>query len=368
MKKILAIIGLLLMIGFPGEGVAATFKYGAWMPFWNKSDGMFEAAISLDKLSEVSPFSYEVNPNGTLLDRLKMSSDTAWITWLSAARDLKVKIIPTIAWFDGDGLHALLSSKAKRTAHIKNIVSLAVTQKFDGIDIDYENKKAETKPYFSAFIKELAAALHAKKKTLACTIEPRTPAADRFKVIPQNLEFANDYVVLGKYCDQVRVMAYDQGRIDLNLNAAKSQLEEYYAPVADPVWVEKVLKETLKQIPAGKIMLGIPTYGYEWRITQDSSGTPQYTRRRSVTYKTVSNLLGSLGAVPQRNSAGELWFTYSTTTMVGDTPTSSFRFVDFTDATAVAQKIALAKKYKLRGAVLFKVDGMNDSAVWQQLK
>jgi spore germination protein YaaH len=197
-------------------------------------------------------------------------------------------------------------------------------------------------------------------------VEPRTPAKDRFKVIPKDLEFANDYAVLAKYCDQVRVMAYDQGRIDLNLNSSEGTTG-LYAPVADPDWVVKVLKETMKQVPASKIMLGIPTYGYEWRIVQNTSST-QYIRRRSVTYQTATTLMKAVNATTVRNTAGELTFTYTTTTITDNVATTSFRLVDFTDAAAVADKITLARKYKLRGAVLFKVDGMNDPTIWSKMK
>ena len=37
--------------------------------------------------------------------------------------------------------------------------------------------------------------------------------------------------------------------------------------VADTAWVEKVVAQAVKTVSPKKIMLGVPTYGYEWEIT-----------------------------------------------------------------------------------------------------
>lgn len=365
---------------------ATPFYYGGWIPFWKKQVGALDAAIHLEKLREVSPFSYEVNSDGTLRDTLKMN-EGFWPDWISAARDLHIKILPTIAWFDGGGINKLLSSTKKRREHEDAIAKLVRDEKFDGIDIDYESKLAETKPYFSLFIKGLSMRLHAKKKILSCTIEARTPDSSLYEIVPNNIPRANDYAVLNKYCDEVRVMAYDQGLIDVKLDAKKGN-GELYAPVADADWVQKVLQETLKTISRRKVMLAIPTYGYEYQISWDN-GLTKYQRLRSHTYFQAMNRSEAVGVAPLRNSAGELSFTYTTSTLVANISTmltwfvsstlspsidssntagSAARFVSFSDAESAAKKIALAKKLGLRGAVFFKLDGEADPVLWDEMK
>lgn len=388
---ILFTLGGLLLALSPASANAASakFSYGAWIPFWKQNTGVREITDNLLKFQQVSPFSYEVKPNGDPVDKLKID-EGFWPAWLSAVRDLNIKIIPSVAWFDDDGLHALLSSTKLRRAHADKLVQLAVDKKFDGIDIDYENKLSETGPYFSLFIQGLSDKLHAKKKILTCTTEPRMPLADKFKVVPKDPGYANDYKVLNKYCDQVRIMAYDQGTIDLKLNAKKGQ-SEFYAPVADPVWVEKVIKETLKTISAKKIVLGIPTYGYDFEVER-AGDKLIYRRMRSYTYSQVMDKIYALGLTPYRNNAGEMSLVYATsttakvsnaltfnvdlnststittTTNTSSTPIISQRFVSYTDAKSIADKIALAKKYKLAGIMLFKLDGETDPALWNTLK
>ncbi|MEK7566052.1 MAG: glycosyl hydrolase family 18 protein, partial [Patescibacteria group bacterium] len=198
---------------------------------------------------------------------------------------------------------------------------------------------------------------------------------------------ANDYKTLNKFCDEIRIMAYDQGLIDIKLDVEKGD-GKLYAPVADVAWVKKILAVAVKTINPKKIMLGIPTYGYEYQVKWDN-GVLIYERLRSHTFIQAIERAQTMGAVPIRNSAGELSFTYSTSTWVGDvSPSLNFivasnqqpaelaslgngsvlRYVSFSDADAIKQKIDLAKKMGLRGAVFFKFDGEQDPLFWRVIK
>jgi len=363
------------------------FYYGVWLPFWQKQSGATDISLHLDALNEVSPFSYEVGSGGKLLDDLKISSG-AWDGWFSAMRELKIKIVPTLAWFDGDGIYTMLSNTKTRQAHEDTIKNLVVSKNFDGIDIDYESMTSSTKPYFSLFIQGLAQRLHPLKKTLTCTIVPRMPASS-LSLNPSTTtpQYAEDYSVLNKYCDEVRVMAYDQGTIDVKLDISKGN-GTLYAPVADPDWVTKVIKLATATISPKKIMLGIPTYGYEYEVSW-KNGMTTYRRLRSFTFEQAMDRVDTTGIEPIRDNAGELSYAYATTTIVDDIPSDltfsvsstepaivasssasgmNTLFVDFSDSIAAKNEITLAKKYGLRGAFLFKADGQLDPATWGIMK
>lgn len=383
------IIAVISCAPFFATAAVSPFYYAGWLPFWKKESGAADIAINLEKLQEVSPFSYNVNPDGTLKDMLKIH-EGLWPGWLSASHDAKVKIMPTIAWFDAGGIQTLLSNTKSRRAQEDRIAKLVKDEHFDGIDIDYEGKLSKTSPFFSLFIQGLAMRLHPNKKTLACTIEARTPLAslENSDAPDKKPSYANDYAVLNKYCDEVRIMAYDQGTIDLKLDAQKGN-GNFYAPISDPAWVEKVIKEALLSISRKKIMLGVPTYGYEYEVNW-VDGLTTYRRLRSVNFFTAMDRAESVSVAPTRNNAGELSFTYASTTWVevsdalrsdvsstlpvglspetASSTSSAVRFVSFSDGESTKQKIQLAKKYGLRGVVLFKFDGEFDPLLWEVMK
>jgi spore germination protein YaaH len=365
-------------------------KYGVWLPFWTAQDGAQDVSLNLDKLNEVSPFSYEIGTGGKIIDDAKINNGS-WDGWFSAAHSLNVKIIPTIAWFDTTPMYNLLSSSTARQAHEDAIAALAKTQKFDGIDIDYENKAVKAKPYFSLFIQGLYTRLHAMNKTLTCTIAPRSPATDIWVNPPSVLPYSEDYTVLNKYCDEIRVMAYDQGTVDLAMDAEKGS-STLYAPVADPDWVTRVLQNMTKTISAKKIMLGIPTYGYEYQVSW-KNGVTTYQQVRSFTYQDAMDRAELSGVEPTRNNADELSYTYQTSTYMTIPATltsyvsstkpkvlassvttplpgnaTNTMFVSFSDAQSSLDKIDLAKKYGLRGVIFFKADGELDPATWEEIQ
>lgn len=362
------------------------FYYAAWLPFWKTQSGQQDVAVHLDSLNEISPFSYEVSAKGALIDDLGIGSGT-WPGWLGAVHDFGTKITPTIAWFDGNEIYALLSNTKKRQAHEDAIAALVKSNNFDGIDIDYEGMTTSTKPYYSLLIQGLAQRLHPVKKTLSCTILPRTPVSSLYDSNPLPVvQYAEDYAVLNKYCDEVRVMAYDQGTLDVKLDVTKGN-GTLYAPTADPDWAEKVIKNTITTISPKKIMLGIPTYGYEYQVSW-LLGATTYERVRSFTFLEAMERADSLGIVPTRNNAGELSFTFASSTHIYDVgsaltsivastvPTalaatnsnaSTTFFASFSDAQSSEDKIKLAKKYGLRGVAFFKADGELDPATWGEM-
>ncbi len=370
----------------------APFEISGWIPYWRMATGTADALIHLDTFTEINPFGYTVARNGDLFDAMKVDSPS-WQILMQAAHAKKIRVIPTVMWSNTEAIDTVLKSKKLRTAHIKQIVAAVKQNGFDGIDIDYEGKKAETKPYFSAFLRELYGVMG--KKWVMCTIESRTPLDSRFDVIPKDIAFANDYVAINKYCDRVRIMAYDQQSIDQRLN---DLAPGPYVPVADPKWVEKVITLAAKTISKKKIVMGIPTYGYEYDVKPLLFGF-RYDRLWAFNPRYALDLAATAGLTPQRNMAGEMSFSYlaasvgsaasalvaqrdttqsnnpeiatTSSSSQSDISTSgspSFRVVWWSDAQAIKDKVDLAKKLGVRGVAIFKIDGGEDPNMWSVLK
>lgn len=358
---------------------AVAFDKAVWIPYWRKTEGVTATMNNLDVVTQVSPFAFELQADGTIKNALKFDDDP-WTTLVAEAKKKKIKVYPSILSYPHNdkekyAMYLLLAQRKTRIAHEKEIVALVKKYNVDGIDIDYEAKTAETRPYFSAFLTELATLLHKNKKQLICTVEARTPPESRYattsKEVLAKVEYANDYKMIGKVCDQVRIMAYDQAGDDASLTLANKAEGTIYKPVADIDWVEKVMTLAMRDIKPSKLILGIPTYGYKYEVIRKSGeAAPSYSRIGSMNYYYANELAKSLNITPTRNATQEVSFTYSTTTGIDGKYLGGSKeyLVWYSDAQSIKDKIRLAKLYKLGGVVLFKIDGGNDPQVWDVLK
>lgn len=368
--------------------ISKPFEISGWIPYWRTATGTAEVLGNLKTFTEINPFGYTVDENGNLYDAASILQEP-WTTVQAEAKKQGVRYIPTVMWGNGKAIHAVLSDPAKRAAHIRQIVDEVSTHGFDGIDIDYEAKLAETKPHFSLFLKELYKAMG--NKWVQCTIESRTPLADRYYNATQPADagiYANDFVEINKYCDRVRIMAYDQQSIDLRLNAST---QDPYSPVADVRWVEKVVQEAAKTIPKRKIVIGVPTYGYEYEVRAYANGFT-YEKLWAFNPRYASELAAEYNVTPVRNVAGEMSFTFfpkdgvfalprPQTPWPGNLASAAalgvakagntnlpLRMVWWSDAQAIKDKVDLAKRLGVRGVAVFKIDGGQDPALWSVLK
>ena len=385
----------------PAAVVASTkFEVSGWLPYWRAATSSADVLPHLNQLTEINPFGYTVKSDGTLYDAGNLGSATSsYAAVIAAARAQHVRVIPTVMWSDTDAIDAVLSDPTLRAQHVAAIVSMVKQNNFDGVDIDYEGKKASDKDAFSAFLKQLYVAMG--NKWVMCTIESRTPPADLNTTTPiDQFQYANDLTQINKYCDRVRIMTYDQESVDKTLNAAAGN--SIYTPVADPAWITKVITLMEKDIAPSKIEMGVATYGYEYDITPYANNSGyMYDLLWSFNPKYATQIAASLGITPQRDAAGEMAFTYTPTTApavlpAGTAPATSttanqtassgnqlvataqaatnpnalpgtIRYMTWSDATAIAQKVALAKKLGIRGIAIFKLDGGEDQGIWNVL-
>lgn len=391
MKPQHTFFAFLLILSFalmPSASVyAAPLEISGWVPYWRGDAGTKSARKNLDALSVVHPFAYAITSSGGVKDLAGLSKNP-WKRMIRDARRDDVLVVPTIMSGDTDLIHSVLSNETLREKHIEAIVKEVKKGGYDGIDIDYEGKRASTRPYFSAFLKELKEELGSNM--LSCTIEARTPPKDLYRTVPDTIEYSNDFVEINKYCDRVNIMAYDQQRADLSLNDARKGAP--YIPVSDSAWVRKVLELTSKTIDKDKLVLGVPTYGAEWELSVDPEWYRSYGKLWSLNPTYGTDTAKKEKVKPERNSAGELSFTYlpkSAKKEVGsyDVPRGTseankaaaqalayanktgkstvVHVVWWSDAQAIAEKVKLAEEFGIKGVAIFKIDGGEDQGIWK---
>lgn len=363
-----------------GGGTQAPLEFSGWIPYWRTASGTADVFPHLSQLKSIMPFGYTMHEDGTLADTAKITQEP-WTSLIAEAKRQGVRVIPTVMWGDGDSIHKILSNTKTRIALEDEIANTVKQNGFDGIDIDFEAKKHETIGYFSTFLKGLYQRMG--NKWVYCTVEARMPLDHRYlpgtPIPPDAMDYSNDYIEMNKYCDRIEIMAYDQGIVDKKLNSIR---QHPYAPVADPLWVEALVNLASQTISKNKIIIGVPTYGYEYSVTPNGSGGFQYDRLWAFNPKYALETGAKLGTTPARNSAGEMGLSYdpillsaiernattTTATPVAVDMTQPFRYLSWSDSLAVATRVAQARALGVRGIALFKFDGGQDPGIWDVLK
>ncbi len=226
----------------------------ASLPYWDIGNGTATVLAHRPDFTEVSPFIYGLSTSGRIEPQYPPSQAGTVSTAITRLREARLPIVPTLAnitarqlVLPAGGAHAARPGRwpASRSPPSWRWCG---RHHYAGIDIDYENLQAGDRHAFTTFITGLAAALHAHGKTLSVAVFGKASNAGY-----GGANLAQDYAAIGRVADQVRIMAY-------NYHWAASPP----GPVAPIGWVRAVLRYAKTHIPASKIILGIPLYGYDW--------------------------------------------------------------------------------------------------------
>jgi len=331
-----------------------------WLPYWKKEDGVASLAGEINLFGEINPFAFGVASDGSLVDVAKID-DSPWLKLEEDAKKENIRIVPTILWADAAAMHHIFTDSNLLNNHVDAIATLLEQKNFPGVDIDYEGKDIADRDNFTNFLKVLHEKLSPAGKTISCTVEARTqdsPPADWNGT--RAMSWANDFSALNNFCDSVRIMAYDEMfQTQGQKQVFEDTNETPHAPNADNQWVEEVMKYALHFIAPEKLMIGVPTYGWEFKLTKLAQGY-RYTRVKSVSYPEAIEKAKEAGIEPERDDGGELSFIYKAD--------DGQHIVTFSDAESIQQKITIAQNLNLKGISLFKIDGLSDPQLFPMLE
>lgn len=272
-----------------------------WIPNWDFEDGFLALKEQQSSFESISPVWFNLNKDGTL-EILSYADNEAFSEYVATKN---IELIPTIACFNAEIVHEMLSSPEKRTTHINTIVDTVVNGKYDGIDLDYESVYLEDKELFFSFLETLSTQLKEKRKKLVFTsVAKWGDISVIYTFLPQT-RATFDYKRLSTIADEFRIMTYDY----------TSRTNKEYGPVAPISWVEDVIKYAIYSgVPREKLVIGIPTYAFDW------SERPQM---KTVEYypvlNTVSNEDLPTALAYYNKSLTEIMEAYSVTITFNDT-------------------------------------------------
>lgn len=152
--------------------------------------------------------------------------------------------------FNNQLVNALLNDAAVRQNLIGNLLVTMGRKGYVGIDVDFEYVLAEDRDAYVGFVQELTAAMNANGFYVTIALPPKT-SDDQKGLLYEGV----DYAGLGAAANNVLLMTYEWGYTYSTPQAV--------APIPS---VRRVLDYGVSRIPASKIYMGLPNYGYDWPL------------------------------------------------------------------------------------------------------
>ncbi|WP_244873438.1 S-layer homology domain-containing protein [Brevibacillus reuszeri] len=199
----------------------------------------FIAQVKKSSVNTLSPRWYFLQKDGTVSD----FSDVSLVNW---AHDNGKQVWALFGnKFDSAATHAALSDAGKRKAIVQKLSGFIDKYQLDGINVDFEGFAPGDRNNFTLFIQELATALHAKGAVLSVDIPPDSGT---------DWSEPYDFTELAKYADYLVLMAYEEHWV----GGTKS------GSVASLPWIKKIISDLLDEMPAKKLIVGLPLYTRDW--------------------------------------------------------------------------------------------------------
>lgn len=241
---------------------------------------------------------------------------------------------------------AVLSHTSSRDNLTNNLISYAIQYNLDGINVDFEALSVDgVGNSYIQFIRELS--LKCANNGIVLSVDNYVPSDyTRFYNRSEQALFA-DYVI---------VMAYDEHYSG----------SEEAGSVASIGYVTQGVEDTLKEVPANQLILGMPFYTRVWsetpagQPTDEADSAAYYDLSSYATSMTeVSKLLKTNGVEPVwLEDVGQNYAEYQNNGVTYK--------IWIEDASSLEKKLTVMDHYGLAGGAFWKL-GMEDSSIWDTI-
>lgn len=253
------------------------------------------------------------------------------------ARDIKAKgytLWPLITNnFDPEMTHKWLHDEQSKKYIIRQLVYYAERYPIEGYNFDFENIYDTDRDALSEFVEEATKALHKENLVVSMDI---TVSSNM-----KNWSSCYDRKRLGKALDYVILMAYDE----------HGRLSKTAGSVASLNWVEKGVQRLQTEVPAKKIILGIPLYMRLWQEDNEGKVTAQ-----TLSMPKAEELINDKQINPTwLPSSGQYYFSYKE---------KGYTYKVWQEnAKSIKLKVDLVTKYNLAGVASWR-KGFETPDIW----
>ena len=279
---------------------------------------------------------------------------------LETAREHHVPVMPIVtgAAFVQADVHKLIADPSAYRQMFSELVRACKENGYIGFQFDFEDVNWSDRDRFSAMFREAASAFHAQNLQISVATVPNAPGAagetgfDAW--LFENWQGAYDLKSLAQSADFICLMTYDE-----------HTRWTPPGPVAGWPWTIRNLDYALESVPAGKLFLGIPLYGYHWFAGPPILGTPASPGDKpnpSAQYISTPDALDLARAYGGHVAWDSLdrtsWFYFYRDGMR--------EWIFYTDARTFRERYELAKQRGLAGFCSWSL-GNEDLAIWDLL-
>ncbi len=281
---------------------------------------VLEAALPY--LTHIIIFGYGFEENG---DIIEVNDERI----IETSHEYRTSVLLSLTTINRDGtfgsgkIERLLTDFDFQNTIIQKMIEVIKRKNAQGMDIDMEYIPPRFRTEFAAFISNAARQLEEAGLESHVDLAPKTSAEQK-----GTLYEAHDYGLLGDAADMVFLMTYEWGYT--------------YGPpmaVAPLPNVRRVLEYALEEIPADKIFLGIPNYGYNWKLPY-VQGESKAVTLGNVTAVNLAIEKGS--EILYDETAQSPYFYYTD-------PEGIERVVWFEDVRSISAKFGLVSESGIRG-------------------
>lgn len=311
-------IGDSLVIRYQNQGEKGSFITNSYA--YTNVDIAF-LRTQLPYLSYFTPFTYGITQSGGLVDL----DDIALI---EAARESGVRTLMHLSTlteegnFSNERASLIFNNSELQENLIQDIIQNMQNKGYNGLDVDFEFIYPEERYEYIDFLNNLRTRINPLGYPLLSAVAPKTSDTQRGVLYE-----GHDYAGIGGAANAVLLMTYEWGYT--------------FGPplaVAPLPNVRRVAEYALTRIPANKLFLGIPTYGYDWTLPYErgNPGAPSLSPVEAV------NLARQYGAEIQFDENSQApWFRYTADGVEHE--------VWFEDARSIQKKLALARELNMTG-------------------